>query len=420
MKILMLRPNYFPEVAGGTRLAKDLVDDLIAAGHQVEMITPFPVKVDEKVKREYKAKKNEVAQDGSLAIRRIDVPIEEKSFPRRIVKALFVFLGMYRKGLASKNPDLIMTISMPPFIGPLGSILGKTKKVPVVYWEQDIISKSIKKDSKIGNWLLKTLMKKVIRTLETFTVKTSTHTIAISNKFKNYHLQEDKLNPEKISTIYNWIDTSQVNYVKRENNELFQELGLDKDKFYVTYCGNIGYPHNLETFIEAAKKLESYPDIEFLIFGEGSRKEAIQRHREKLNAQNVKMYPLVPLDKASLAYSIGDISIVIGQAGTSENGFPSKTWSIMSAARPVVSSFDIDSELTNIIRDNEAGIAVPPEDSNALKEAILTIYHDRSLIDQMGRNGLNYVENNISREETTAEIIDLFETLHTQNKEGRK
>ncbi|WP_404456478.1 glycosyltransferase family 4 protein [Virgibacillus necropolis] len=412
--MLVLRPNYYPEIAGGTRLAKDLVDDLIKVGHKVEMITPFPVKVEDHVKKEYKTKKNESDQDGSLVIRRIYVPIEEKNFLLRIVKSVFVLVGMFRKGLSSKEVDLIMTISMPPFIGPLGSILSKIKKVPVVYWEQDIISKSIKKNSKMGNRIVKSLMKKVIKILETISVRKSTHTVTISNKFRNYHLKDDNLDPSKISTIYNWIDSSQVNYIPRESNKLFQDLKLDKNKFYVTYCGNIGYPHNLETLIDTAKKLEEYNDIEFLIFGDGSRKTAIQNYREKLDAKNVKMHPLVPLDKASLAYSIGDVSIVIGQKGTSENGFPSKTWSIMSASRPVVSSFDFDSELTDIIRDHDAGIAVPPEDSQSLKTAILEIYNNRTLIEEMGRNGLKYVENNISRQETTSQIISLFEKLHEE------
>lgn len=411
MKILILRPNYYPEIAGGTRLAKDLVDDLIKAGHKVELIAPFPIKISNDVKKELIKNKNETEHNGNLKINRINIPIKESSILFRILKSVFLFIAMFFKGIFSKDVDLIMTISMPPFIGPLGNIIGKLKRVPIVYWEQDIISNSIKKNSNLGNKYTRPVIKWIINRLEDFSITHCTHVVTISNKFKSFHVDQHNVDPGKMSVIYNWIDPDQITYLNRNENPIVSKLKVSDDNFYVTYCGNIGYPHNLETLIDTAKRLESYENIKFLIFGDGSRKRAIERYMSEQNVKNVSLYPLVPLDEADQVYSLGDISIVIGQAGTSENGFPSKTWSIMSASRPVVSSFDLDSELTDIIRDNNSGIAVEPENSEALRDAILTIYNNRSLIDEMGPNGRKYVEDNISRRETTKEIIRLFESL---------
>ena len=42
------------------------------------------------------------------------------------------------------------------------------------------------------------------------------------------------------------------------------------------YSGNIGYTHNVEYLIEVAKELKQEKEIQFLIIGEGKKKETLQ------------------------------------------------------------------------------------------------------------------------------------------------
>lgn len=73
---------------------------------------------------------------------------------------------------------------------------------------------------------------------------------------------EDK---NKVHVVRNWIDTEKTVPVERSNNTLFDELGLSRDNFYVTYAGNIGMMQGVETIVDAAEKLQAEEDIQFIM-----------------------------------------------------------------------------------------------------------------------------------------------------------
>jgi glycosyltransferase involved in cell wall biosynthesis len=64
---------------------------------------------------------------------------------------------------------------------------------------------------------------------------------------------------------------------------------------------------------------------------------------------------------------------------------PSKLFPALSCGVPVI--FSGCGEAAKLIEDNECGIAVPPEDSTALAEAILKLANDSALRHQFARNG---------------------------------
>lgn len=76
-------------------------------------------------------------------------------------------------------------------------------------------------------------------------------------------------NPDKVSMVYNWLDDT-VHHVERQDNDLFERFDLSRDRFIVTYAGNVGKAQGIETLIEAADILKSDRDIEFCIFGAGA------------------------------------------------------------------------------------------------------------------------------------------------------
>lgn len=73
------------------------------------------------------------------------------------------------------------------------------------------------------------------------------------------------------------MDEKAVIPIAREANRLITRYGLDKDKFYVTYCGNIGLTQNMDMLLEVAKELKSYNDIMFILIGEGVYKNELTK-----------------------------------------------------------------------------------------------------------------------------------------------
>lgn len=403
MKVLMMRPSYRPELSGGTHLAIDLVEDFIAAGIAVEVVTP----ISEKYKR--------IVDDTTdeCIVHRITSKYESRGTLFRILRYIDVSRQMYKMAI-KLDADVVMTHSMPPLLGPIGAQIEKKKKVPVLYWEQDIVSESLISTGVFGKSGFKQkLMYKVAQSLEKRSERGSTHIVTISEQFKRMHTDRG-IPDNKVTVVYNWIDTDQVYPVPREDNPLFDELGIPRNKFIVSYCGNLGIPQNVEIMIDAAEKLQSIEDLLFVILGGGSREDYIKQYILKKKLKNLMLFPLQPLEQSHFVYSIGDVGLVIGRKGTSKNGFPSKTWSIMAAERPMIACFDVDSELCHFVEDGECGLVVEPDSSQALGNAIMNLFTHRELATKMGQNARVYVESRFGRSGATAKIIKEIERAVTE------
>ena len=130
--------------------------------------------------------------------------------------------------------------------------------------------------------------------------------------------------------------------------------------------------------------------------------------------QNVYLLPFQPYEDISHVFSLGDASLVISKPGTGAASVPSKTWSIMSASRPVLANFD-ENELRDIVAKNNCGIFTKAGDKEALKKSILTLYRNRELAKEMGRNGRQFVMDNLTREIGTAKYVEVIKSVVTQN-----
>lgn len=396
MKVVMLRPSYIPELSAGNHLAVNLVEDIKVAGHDIEIIVP----VSEKYVEDY-------SENFDYLIHRINSKFNGTNTPKRILRYIDTSIKMFTNLLKIQDVDVILTHSMPPTIGPLSVLAGKIKKVPVVYWEQDIVSQSIITTGITKNKFMKKIFYLVSKMLESISLKGSSKVITISEKFKKLHVK-DGINSKKIDVIYNWIDIDKIYPLQREDNYLFDKYNLDRSKFFVTYCGNLGVPQNVEIMIDAAEMLRD-EDIEFIIIGGGSREEKIKSYAEDKSLSNIKIMPLEPLENANEVYNIGDIGLVIAKEGTSNNGFPSKTWSILSAGQAIISCFDIDSELSDFVMTSKAGIAVEPGSAEKLSNAIIDIYSLKDKGALFSSNARKFVYENFSRSVSTQKFIQVIE-----------
>ena len=149
--------------------------------------------------------------------------------------------------------------------------------------------------------------------------------------------------------------------------------------------------------------------IHFVLVGEGAYKAEVENRIKELGLTNVTLLPFQPYEDISHVFSLGDVSLVISKPGVGANSVPSKTWSIMSASRPVLASFD-ENELKSIIEDNHCGIFTKAGDKEAFKAAILHFYHHPELCKEYGRNGRQFVMDNLTKEVGTRKYVDVIKS----------
>ncbi len=371
------------------------------------MYTPTPTRgVNNEVRREYKKeKKLTVELNGALTVHRFSLYREGRNSLTRALRYAILELQHLWCGLRSKDIDLLPVTSTPPIIGLIAVLLKKWKKIPYIFTVQDMFPESLvstgmtSKGSilwKIGNWV------------SNVTYRHAEHIVVISDSMKTT-LVEKGVSAEKISVIYNWIDTKATHPVPRDENPLFDELGLSRDGFYVTYAGNLGNSQNVSLLVDCAKQLADKTDIHFVIFGEGSEKSKLENRIRESKLTNIHLFPLQPMEKVSQVYSLGDISFVTCKKGVGSGAFPSKAASILATGTPIIASFDVDSDLCSVLRENEAGLCADAEDVGAAVEAVLTLYTDAERCRAYGENARALACNKFSKENGVAARIAVME-----------
>lgn len=403
MKIAMLLLFFEPEVTADVHLRSDLCRDLASYGFEVTVITGIPCKgIDEKTRIEYMDRSQEKLAP-NLIVKRVGLRSREKSsLAFRGLRYLYQSYIFYLAAKREKAEGYFIA-SSPPFLGIAGAFL--SRQAPTVYNLQDIFPDSL---INTGKYSEANILVKLLRKLEQFIYRRNSHILTVSEDFKRILLGRGV--PEnKISVVYNWIDEAVVVPIERKDNLLIERYRIGADKFILTHCGNIGYSQNLEMIVDIASELEgSIPDIEFVFIGDGAWKTNVEEYIKDKGVGNVRLLPFQPYEDIAHVMSLGDISLVCSKNNVGTSSFPSKTWSIMSAGRPVVASFDLDSELCTIINKADAGRCSDAEDKEALKANILELYYDRQKSTCLGSNGRQFIENNLTRNSATKKYFTIL------------
>ena len=439
MKILKLTAYGFPELTAGGYMGDNMNQTFIKQGWDIVTYVPTPSRgLSDDVIKQYRKKeyRSEFTDEGHHLVHRFLMYKEGKNPVFRALRYFLCTLKHFNRGVFAKDArqcEVMFIYSTPPIQGAMAAMVKKCRRdhIPFVYNLQDIFP-----DSMAGTGLTKEggLVWKIGRCIENFTYRNADKIIVISQDFRR-NIMAKGVPEEKIEVIYNWVDQNAVVEIPREQNKLFDMYGLDRSKFYITYNGNIGLTQNMEMLAEVAREFEQEGrnDIHFVLTGNGAYWETLvaklRGEKQEKRAQapdgteaitfgNITLLPFQPYEDIAHVFSLGDASLVISKPGVGENSVPSKTWSIMSASRPVLANFD-ENELKEIVDGTSAssttgkpcGIFTKAGDKTAFKEAILKLYGDRELCREMGRNGRQFVMDNLTKEVGTQKYVDVIKSV---------
>lgn len=368
MKILFVNAYFMPETTAFSHLEKDLIECLVSAGHEIEVICPIPTRsVTDMVYKQYKSIKEEELYDGKVHVKRFSAPREGKNPLIRAFRYIWCNLREYQIGKKYKNIDTVFSVSTPPTQGLLAGKLSEKMNCPFIYSLQDIFP-----DSLVTTGIAKegSLIWKIGCWIEQKTYGYAKRIIVISESCKR-NLLNKGISENKLSLISNWVDTEQIKPVSREENSLISEYSIDPNKYLVVYAGNFGAAQGADVILRAAEKLLNRLEIQFIIFGGGVEYDAAVNYVKEHKLTNVMINPLLPQDRVSDIYSLGDIAIITCKPGVGNSGMPSKIWNIMACNTPIIASFDTDSDMAEILKASGAGKCVEAGNADALAQEIL-------------------------------------------------
>ena len=269
MKILKIPSYYAPERISSSHLTEDLERAYVKAGHTLEIYAPTPTRgVSDEVREQYKKIKYEEKLDGKIVVRRFPMMREGKNSVLRMIRYLLIARKQKRLALKAKDVDVINCSTTPPTLGLTAAKIAKKlskkygRKVSFVFSVQDLFPDSLASTgiAKRGSFLYKLgakIAKKIYDKADLI--------IAISEDIKK-NIVSQGVPEEKVCVIFNWVDINSVNPVAKEDNKLFGELSIDRNKFNVVYAGNLGMAQGADIIVEAARILKDRSDIAFTVF----------------------------------------------------------------------------------------------------------------------------------------------------------
>ena len=407
MRLLYFVQYFPPEKASGLPIVTDMIEGFAEHGWKVDVYIPTPTRgVSDVVRKEYSRKRKEVLCNGNLTIHRMHLYREGTSMIQRTIRySIFSFQCIIR-GLFLPA-DAIFTGGGPPTQGIIGAWIHKLTKKKFVFNPQDLFPDSLIVSGKATE---QSRTVNIGRKIEKLAYKNADVIITITDDMAENICSKTE-DVSKVHVVRNWIDTKMTYPIKRSDNKLFDELNLPRNCFYVVYAGNIGMVQGIDCIVEAASILTGYDGIRFVIFGNGSEEEKIKDLISNKELNNVFIYPLQSLERVSEVYGMGDVSVVSCKPGTGRAGMPSKIWTIMATGTAIIGSFDLGSELDNILNEAGCGVCVEAGNPELLAIAILDMYKDPESVRIMGLNARKYAEESVSKEKAINEYIKIIESV---------
>lgn len=154
----------------------------------------------------------------------------------------------------------------------------------------------------------------------------------------------------------------------------------------------------------------SVPDVKLIVGGDGA---LLQFYRQKAHSLGLAKHieflgRIAPADLVDY-YNRCNVFVLPSRSSLQE-GFGMVLLEAMACARPVVSTSVVG--LTKDIVRNDAGIAVPPGDPEALAEAIAGLLEDRKRGALMGANGRRLVMKKYNWKVISEEMEEIYRECH--------
>jgi glycosyltransferase involved in cell wall biosynthesis len=237
--------------------------------------------------------------------------------------------------------------------------------------------------------------------------KISDRVLAVSEEVKRFCVDADRLDPNKVSVVYNGVDLKHIAAENSSGNP-FADADWAKTPHIVTCVANIRRVKGIDVLIRTAQRVcRELPNAVFVIAGslyDRDYSEEMQAMIRSLGLEkNVKLMGFVadplPLLKMSSAFCLLSRS----------EGFSNALLEAMSCGVPsVVTRVGGNPEA---ITDGENGFLVPVEDDAAAAEKLLTLLHDPERAAKIGECGRSSVQVRFSAEVMIQKLISVYRAM---------
>ncbi|MDX6477387.1 MAG: hypothetical protein QOH95_2898 [Gaiellaceae bacterium] len=392
-RILVFNQYYAPAFESTAQLLTQLCEELVR-DYDVTVVTGV---VD-------RAGPGRELRNGVEVVRVFSTSFDRRRLSRRATNYITYVGSSLWTGLTEQPPDIVISMSDPPFVPAFARLAARRFRVPYVAIVQDVFPEIAVELQRLQNPLLV----KALQTLVNLGLRHAERVVAIGETMRS-RLVEKGVDPDRIVVIRNWVDVDELVPTPKDN-AWAHEHGLD-DKFVVMHSGNVGHAQNLDVLVRAASFGRDLEDVRFVVIGSGARQAELADLSERLETDQVQFLPYQPREVLSQSLAAGDLHFIGLAHGLSGFIVPSRMNGVLAVGRPVVVAADRASEIVRVVEDASCGITIEPGRPELLAQAIRDARNGTWDLGEMGRNGRAYVEREIARSVSVERYRELLAEL---------
>jgi len=362
-------------------------------GHEVTVLTGKPNYPAGKVFDTYRQNPDDFSKYEGARVFRVPMLARGQGSFRLFLNYLSFVVGAGIWGawqLRGQSFDVIFVYEPSPVtVGLPAILLGRLKRVPVVFWALDLWPETlaaigIVRSPRVLGW---------IGLLVRFIYNHCTIILGQSKGFLDSIIKYCA-DPQKVRYFPSWAEGvfSQSNTVKAP------EILCCEGVFTVLFAGNVGEAQDMPAVLDAAERLKGNSSIRWVIVGDGRKSDWLLTEVARRELQsNVLLLGRFPIDRMPSFYAHADALLVpLKKDPVFSMTIPGKVQSYLMSGIPLIGM--LDGEGAAVIELARAGFICPAGDSSALVGAILKMaalsVEERV---RLGMNGREYAETEFGR-----------------------
>jgi hypothetical protein len=322
-----------------------------------------------------------------------------KSVPRRVVYyASFMLMAIFAALRLKDRYDVVFASCPPPLVGVAGWVIARMKRAKFVLDVRDLWPGLAIALGELRN----PIAIAAARAVEWLSYRTADGIIAVTRPFRE-EIERRIAKRVPVELIPNgalplFLDAA------RERNHTREEKGW-KQRFVVSYVGNVGVCQGLMHLVEAAEILQDVaPEVLVFVQGHGVVKERLIAEARSRGLRNISFEGIVPTETAAAAMAASDALLVpLARVPMAAQFVPSKLFDSMAVGRPVLLA--AEGEALRILKDAQAGLGYTAEDGKALAAAVLDLRADAARAHEMGVRGREYIKAGYLRSDLSDRMV---------------
>jgi len=376
-RVLLVNQYYWPDHASTAQHLADLAESLAAQGYECHVLSSQSrYQPGEPTPDRY-----ELYQ--GVHIHRVPATsLGRRGTWARMTDYLSFYAAAAIMALALPRFDVIVTLTTPPIIGLIGTLLAALKGTRHVYWSMDLHPDA---SLALGRMSPRRSIVRFLSWLSALVYRRADRVVVLGPYMAD-RIALKNVQLDRIVTIPVWSRRDEIYPIPRGTNPLRKALGL-ADKFVVMYSGNLGLAHSFDEFLAAALLLRERTDIVLLFVGGGPRLAEVQAAVARDGLSNVRVLDYVSRSQLHVSLATADAHLISMRSEMTGIVVPGKLYGAMASGRPAIFVGPEHCESADTIREAGCGFTISPGQTESLVAAIELLAGDLSLARRMGERG---------------------------------